>query len=33
MLAIIAGFVWDLLSYNNFQLPLAAWHLLSSGSS
>lgn len=33
MLAIIAEFAWNLIRYNNFQLPIAAWHLLSSGSA
>lgn len=29
MLGTILGFVWDALSYNNFQIPKAAFHGLS----
>lgn len=33
MLAIVFGALWDLISFNDFQIPRAAWHLLQSASA
>jgi hypothetical protein len=30
MLGFLAGILWDIISYNGFQIPLAVWHLLGN---
>lgn len=32
MLGFLAGVIWDLISYNDFQIPRAAW-ALATGSA
>lgn len=33
MLSLIFDLAWKLISYNSFQIPLAVFHLLTSGSA
>ena len=32
MLSLILNALWDVISYNDFQIPKAGWSLLRSGS-
>lgn len=33
MLTTILGALWTLISYNNFQIPISLFHLLTTGSA
>ncbi len=33
MLSIILGAVWDVVSYNDFQIPRALWQAATTGSA
>lgn len=33
MLGVIVSAIWEIISWNSFAIPLAAWHILQSASA
>lgn len=33
MVSVILGAIWDIISWNDFQLPRAAWSAITTGSA